>query len=198
MLSIYIEAQITELATRYGIPKRVVADLEGWPFDPLNRSDRYGEVCMIIRRPNGHLLTAIKTYYPPNCYRLLTGGVSHGEQIVDALLREVDEETGLDVVVQRFLAVIEYRLARPDAPDLTFATFAFLLDEVGGVLEVRDLNERHADFREVAPAALPALAAVLEHAPTGYDREISGSWHDWGHFRAVVHRVVHPLLYDNQ
>jgi 8-oxo-dGTP pyrophosphatase MutT (NUDIX family) len=65
---------------------------------------------MVIRRPGGALLTAIKTFYPPGAYRLLTGGVGHGEPIEAALLREVEEETGLDVEVQRFVAVIEYHL----------------------------------------------------------------------------------------
>jgi len=191
-----IEQQITTLAGQFGMPKRVVVELDGWPFDPLDRTDRYGEVCMVIRRPNGKLLTAIKTYYPPGCYRLLTGGVDHGENIVDGLLREVDEETGLDVGIRRFLAVIEYRLAAPDAPPISFATFAFLLDESGGVLEVRDLHERHADFREIDPSELLALAAHLAAAPDAFDAEIGGSWRDWGRFRAVVHRTVHGILND--
>lgn len=196
MLDQAVEQQITALAAHYNPPKRVLVELDGWPFDPLDRTDRYGEVCMVIRRPNGKLLTAIKTHYPPGCYRLLTGGVDHGELIADGLLREVDEETGLDVVVRRFLAVIEYRLVPADAPPLNFATFAFLLDEVGGVLEVRDPDERHADFREIDPGELLAMADNLAAAPAGFDPEISGSWQDWGRFRAVVHRVVHASLHE--
>lgn len=194
MMTPAIEAQIAALSARYGVPERVTADLEGRPFDPLDRMDRYGEVCMAIRRPSGRLLTAIKTFYPPGCYRLLTGGVSHGEAIADALLREVDEETGLTVAVRRFLAVVEYRLIEQPTPGPHFATFAFLLDEVGGVLEVRDPHERHADFREVEIAELPGIADRLAAAPAGFDSEIGGSWHDWGRFRAVIHRVVHTIL----
>jgi 8-oxo-dGTP pyrophosphatase MutT (NUDIX family) len=105
-----IEAEVAALAARYGEPRRVAAVLSGTPFDPLIMTDRFGEVCMVIRRPGGALLTAIKTFYPPGAYRLLTGGVGHGEPIEAALLREVEEETGLDVEVQRFVAVIEYHL----------------------------------------------------------------------------------------
>src|SRR5262245_61069032 len=110
MLTPEIEAEIAALAVRYGTPRRVDAILTGAPFDPLIMTDRFGEVCMVIRRPSGTLLTAIKTFYPPGAYRLLTGGVGHGEPIEAALLREVEEETGLEVVVRQFLAVIEYRL----------------------------------------------------------------------------------------
>src|SRR5438128_2506326 len=137
---------------RYGQPQRVVVELTGAPFSPLTLEDRYGEVCMVVRRPNGKLITAIKTFYPAGAFRLLTGGVDHGEPIADALLREVAEETGLDVVVRRFLAVIEYQLqelgdagcglgspsSTPHLPPpipWNFATFAFLLDEIGGILQ---------------------------------------------------------------
>src|SRR3712207_5584960 len=161
MLAPEIEAQVATLAQRFGEPRRVAVELTGAPFDPLFMPDRFGEVCMVLRRRSGRLLTAIKTFYPPGAFRLLTGGIGHGEPIERALLREVDEETGLEVAVRRFLAVIEYRLEaarapgdslvtpspRPPTPaSYRFATFAFLLDEIGGVLETRDPDERVAAF----------------------------------------------------
>lgn len=182
-------AEIESLAARYGAPRRLRVRLEGPPFSPIGKPDRFGEVCMVVRRPSGALLTAIKTFYPPGAFRLLTGGVHHGESIEAALLREVAEETGLTVVVRRLLAVIEY-----DYQDLAFATFAFLLDEVGGVLGTHDPAERIAAFREVAPGDLPLLAATLEQVEDRCDAEIEGSWRDWGRFRAIAHRVVHEAL----
>jgi ADP-ribose pyrophosphatase YjhB (NUDIX family) len=193
MLSSAIEAEIEELAARYGPPRRVEVELAGQPFDPLIMTDRYGEVCMVIRRPNGRLITAIKTFYPAGAFRLLTGGVHHGEPIGAALAREVAEETGLDVLVRRFLAVVEYRLARHPQ---TFVTFVFLLDELGGVLAVQDEAERIGAFRELAVGELPALANTLAAVPDVYDEQIAGRWRDWGRFRAVVHRVVYELLQD--
>lgn len=180
---------------RYGEPQRLMVELEGQPFDPLVMTDRYGEVCMVIRRPNGRLITAIKTFYPAGAFRLLTGGVHHGEPIAAALLREVAEETGLDVVVRSFLAVIEYRLAQPAH---VFVTFAFLLDEIGGTLAAQDPGEQIGAFRELAAAELPELADLLAQAPDVYDPKIGGSWRDWGRFRAVVHRVVHAALSTDQ
>jgi hypothetical protein len=70
----------------------------------------------------------------------------------------------------------------------------FLLDELGGTLAARDDGERIGAFREVEVAELPALADTLAHAPDTIDREIGGSWRDWGRFRAVVHRVVYEAL----
>jgi NAD+ diphosphatase len=216
MLTPEIEAEIAALAARYGAPRRLAAALSGAPFDPLIRHDRIGEVCMVIRRPRGALLTAIKTFYPRGAYRLLTGGVGHGEPIEVALRREVDEETGLEVVVRRFLAVIEYHLESsvvhspwsgaeqgeprttdngpPTTDNYDFVTFAFLLDEVGGTLGPRDPEERIESFREVVVAELPALATTLDGIGAGYDPQIGGSWADWGRFRAVVHRAVYQAL----
>ena len=193
MLAEPIESEIAALAAQYGPPRRLVATLAGQPFDPLVMDDRYGEVCMVVRRPDGTLISAQKTFYPAGAFRLLTGGVHPGEPIAEALAREVAEETGLDVAVRQFLAVIEYEL--PALAPRRFATFAFLLDEIGGTLAVHDPAERIAAFRFLAPAELPAQADLLASLPDVDDGEIGGSWRDWGRFRAIAHRVVFDELH---
>jgi 8-oxo-dGTP pyrophosphatase MutT (NUDIX family) len=202
MLDPRIEQEISELSQRFGAPVRrdVLLANEGL-FDPLGKPDRYGEVCMVVRRPNGRLLTARKTFYPGNAYRLLTGGIGHGEAIFDALLRETEEETGLEVEVRRFLAVIGYTLEhtgtkanRQQNRAHTFHTFAFLLDELGGTLACYDPDERVEDFREVGVDELPELAQQLRQLGQDFDPEIHGRWRDWGRFRAVIHDVVHETL----
>lgn len=204
-------AEIEMLAHRYNQPCYVSAPLPDGTFSPFTQCDRIGEVCMVIRRPNGQLLTAIKTYYPAGAYRLLTGGVAPDESIEAGLLREVWEETGLDVVVRQFLAVIAYRedvgtgraatdltvvpdFAQLGAHTALFYTFAFLLDETGGTLAPQDEQERLGGFREIAVQDLPTVAAFLDQVHDAYDREIGGSWRSWGIFRAVVHRVVSTAL----
>lgn len=200
MLDASIVAEVAALAERYGTPRRAAVELEGGSFAPLNSRDRFGEVCMVVRRANGRLLTASKTFYPPGAFRLLTGGIKHGESIEAALLRETWEETGLDVAVRRFLAVIEYRLGAPRENRAnkdgqpSFVTFAFLLDELGGTLAVQDPDEQLGAFHELAVDDLPAAAHTLAHIGGGVDPEIHGSWSDWGRFRAVVHREVYQAL----
>jgi NAD+ diphosphatase len=165
----------------------------GGRFAPLGKADRFGEVCMVVRRPDGRLITARKTYYPAEAFRLLTGGISHGEDVHAALLRETAEETGLDVGLRRFLAAVSYRPTDSAAPQ--FYTFAFLLDELGGTLGAVDEEEQVAAFGFVEPAALPAMAAALEGLGAEYHPEIEGLWSDWGHFRAVIHRAVYEALH---
>lgn len=185
--------EIDELAARFGKPRRVEVVIRPF-FDPVQRPDRFAEVCMVIRRRNGKVPLAIKTFYPRGAHRLPTGGIHHGEPILDALRRETEEETGLETEVKRFLAWISYRsVSAPQGPPL-FHTFAFLLDEVGGTFETSDLEEQIEEWIEVDPPALGGVADRLERIASAPSDEIGGDWADWGRFRAVVHRVVHGEL----
>lgn len=186
--------EVAELAARYGAPRLVDSAIDDYFDDPIRKPDRIGEVCMVIRRPNGKVLLSIKTFYPRGAYRLPTGGIHHGEGIYDALVREAHEETGLVVEVERFLAHIRYRSAGRPADGSLFHTFAFLLAERGGVLGALDTSEQIEDWREVAPRELPAVADALDDLRSSGTLDIGGDWRTWGRFRAVVHRVVHDAL----
>jgi ADP-ribose pyrophosphatase YjhB (NUDIX family) len=185
-----LDSEIADLAARFGEPRRLDVAIRPF-FDPVQNPDRFAEVCMVVRRPNGKVLLSIKTFYPRGAHRLPTGGVHHGERILDALVRETGEETGLETEVRRFLAAIAYRSASaPDGPPI-FHTFAFLLDEVGGTLETRDATEQIEEWIEVEPSTLGQVADRLEAITSAYSEDIGGDWSDWGRFRAIVHRAVH-------
>lgn len=146
------DEEIADLVRRFGptLERAVAAGTDAF----WRRQGRTREVCMVVRRPSGRLLTATKTFYPAGVYRLLTGGVERGERVLEALLRETHEETGLRVKVRRLLAVIAYRAedAADDDPP-RFHTFAFLLDEVGGTLGATDPDERIAAYGESRPSS---------------------------------------------
>lgn len=202
-------AELADLAERYGTPLLVSAHISGAFFDPIKRPDRFGEVCMVIRRPNGKLLLTTKDFYPKGAFRLPTGGIAHSERVLDALLREAREETGLDVSVERFLAWIDYyipalpggagrsgatRVTSYESAGSMFHTFAFLLAERGGTLGSLDPHERILAFREIDVGELPAVADHLDSLASELSPDIVGDWADWGKFRAVVHRAVHDAL----
>jgi 8-oxo-dGTP pyrophosphatase MutT (NUDIX family) len=193
-----IQQELNQLARNYGQPLVPTVELTANKlFDPLNKRDRFGEVCMVVRRTSGHLLTMKKTYYPPEGYRLLTGGINHGEAIYDALLRETHEETGLEVKVQRFLVAASYQVPTVSAT-LVFYTFAFLLDEVGGTFGVIDESEQVEGFREIEVNQLLDVAESLESLKGQYSKKIGGYWGDWGQFRAAIHRQVWEALQATQ
>ena len=185
--------EVAELTGRFGKPRRVDVAIRPF-FDPVQRPDRFAEVCMVIRRRNGKVPLSIKTFYPRGAHRLPTGGIHHEETILDALRRETEEETGLETEIKRFLAWITYRSdSDPDGPPL-FHTFAFLLHETGGRFHTSDLEEQIEEWIEVAPATLAETADRLDAIESAPSKDIGGDWADWGRFRAIVHRVVHEEL----
>lgn len=188
-----MEAELRALAERFGQPLMIDATIHAGFVDPVRKPDRVGEVCMVVRRPNGKLLLSIKTIYPRGAHRLPTGGIKPGEPVLDALVRETLEETGLTTEVCRFLAQISYRDSATH--EVIFHTFAFLLEETGGTLGAIDLGEQIEEYIEVDPSELlrvaDSLELLAEEPRSGY---IQGSWRDWGIFRAVVHRAVYDAL----
>lgn len=189
-----VARELDELARAYGPPITTTVEIDDSFTDPIAKPDRYGEVCMVVRRKNGRILLAIKTFYPRGAFRLPTGGIHHGEGVHEALVREAHEETGLDLRVERFLARIAYRRRGLRAGPPVFHTFAFLLTEVGGTLGTLDAGEELEDWKEIDASELPAVADRLAHLTSSGARDIGGDWRAWGRFRAVVHRVVHEAL----
>lgn len=189
-----VQDELMQLAQRFGQPivHTAYLPIQGL-FDPFTATDRYGEVCMVLRRKNGSLLLMRKIFYPKGDFRLMTGGINFGENIFDALLRETYEETGLTVQVARFLVAAAYHVpSMSDKP--LFYTFAFLLDEVSGKLGATDPHEHIEAYREIAASDLPTVAEFLDNVPNSRTDDFNGNWHDWGIFRAVIHRLVWQAL----
>jgi NAD+ diphosphatase len=184
--------EIEVLAERFGAPLVREVALDDIAFDPVGNPSRFAEVCMVVRRPTGNVLLSIKTFYPRGAYRLPTGGIDRDEPILDAVLRETHEETGLAVEVKRFLAALTY-LDGPSGPPV-FHTFAFLLDDPSGApVTPLDEHEQIESYIEVPVSELPHVAERLERIPADGAPGI-GNWDAWGRFRAHVHRAVYEAL----
>lgn len=187
-----MRTEIATLAQRFGAPITREVVLDDSAFDPVGNPSRFAEVCMVVRRPTGNLLLSIKTFYPRGAYRLPTGGIDKDEPILDALLRETLEETGLRLAAARFLARLTY-LDGPGGPPV-FHTFAFLLDDRSGAPIVPlDEHEQLESYVEIPVGELPAIADRLDHLAPDGARGI-GNWDAWGRFRAHIHRAVFEAL----
>ena len=185
-------AEVAALSRRLGKPVTREVALDDIAFDPVGNPSRFAEVCMVVRRPTGDVLLSIKTFYPRGAFRLPTGGIDRDEPILDAVLRETHEETGLTVEVRRFLAALTYRDGNSGPP--VFHTFAFLLDEPSGApVTPLDEHEQIESYREVPVGELPRVAERLERISPDAAPGIP-NWDAWGRFRAHVHRAVHEAL----
>lgn len=155
-------------------PVEITFELPSIQFPPVSER-AHGEVCMAILRRNGRMLLQTKQNYPGSVMRLPSGGIHRGEKVLDALLREVWEETNLTVTVERFVARIGYKAGEARS---RFFTNLFLVREVSGVLQSNDPDEKISDWREALPEELPDYAGKL--------RAITPSWRSWGIFRAAA------------
>lgn len=178
-----------EASARYGLPvqREYVYAVSAQTFEywRLVRRKREAEVVMVLQRPNGRFLAHTKSFYPLGIYRLLSGGVKPGEDVVAALLREVEEETGLDVRIRRFMAVQRHRFEWNDQA-LPFASYLFWVQEESGILQNHDSGEQISAYLEVDLPGIETLARKLEALPP--------DWADWGRFRATAHWLAVEVL----
>ena len=154
----------------------------------MREKPRRGEVVMVVPNKQGHLWLHTKAFYPKGIYRLMTGGIDGGETPHKALKREVKEETGFKVKIDRCLAVVTYTLS-DGVNTVPFASYAFLTTPTKGTPQPIDPNEAITAFQAVPAEALFATAQQL--------RSIEGDFADWGLFRAIAHEVVGEVLAEN-
>jgi len=171
------------LRKRYGKFPLLERPLASADFAPVRGAGRQSEVAMAIRRPSGGVLLQTKAFYPPGTFRLPTGGIKDGEDVEHALLREVHEESNLDVEIDRLVAVIDHVALEAKRP---FRSYLFLLREVGGTLKVNDRDEQISGWDERDVAGLARAAAEL--------RDLDGTWRRWGQFRAIALDVLTGAL----
>jgi ADP-ribose pyrophosphatase YjhB (NUDIX family) len=201
--------EVKALAQRWGQPRFIEKQIRvapGLREQTVHNffSDRWGEVVMVIRRAiDGLVWVMTKESFPKESasessrrlYSLPTGGIRHQEAISAALWRELEEETGFEARLERFLAVIRYApaLASSEPQEVPgFVSYVFLLEETGGASPVLSCGEKILDFKMVAPGELLDIARQW--------RQLSGSsdeFHDltaWGMFRGLAHQVAGEAL----
>lgn len=152
------------------------------------KKPRRAEVVMVVPNEQGHIWLHTKSFYPQGVYRLMTGGLEPGEAPHVALRREVAEETGFKVKVQRCLAVITYTLTAYEA-ELPFVSYVFATTPAKGQPQPTDPKEAIAAFQAIP---IPALAETARHL-----RSLTGDFADWGVFRAIPHEVACEQLLQN-
>ena len=180
--------EVEKLAARYGAPGRhcfrVEADEYIYSYRWSNDPDRRAEVVFAIEDPDEGIWVHAKPHYPAHIFRLPSGGIHLDEAVEDALLREVAEETGLNVSVERFLALVEYHFYHGDST-VTFASYVFHLRSGGGTPIFQD-GEPISAFYGVPPWKLARIADDL--------RALNGDRRGWGQWRALAHDVVYEYL----
>lgn len=147
---------------------------------PLGTSRR-AEVLAVVVGPSGRVLVHTKRFYPPNVYRLISGGIRPGERVEDALEREIREETGQSFQRRCLIGVITYEILHK-GHRLDFASYVYRVDMADERVWIEDDDEEISDLRWVPFSALPEVHRQLLDVPD--------EWQDWGKFRALGHDFV--------
>jgi 8-oxo-dGTP diphosphatase len=143
-------------------------------------SDRRGEVVFGVIR-EGRIVTIRSDDYPPGVFRVPTGGISYGEDIENALLREIKEELGLDARILTFEGVIKFIFTHLNEK-VEFYSYVFLLEDTGGRL-IHDATDNEISEAKLATAS--DLEQVMEKLLQQDKR-----WLDWARFRYETTKAV--------
>ena len=147
--------------------------------------DRRGEVVFCVTRSDGRIIAITCSEYPRGIFRIPTGGIGHGEDIVSAVYREVKEELGLDVEIEEFSGVVRIRFEHANE-HVMFYSYMFMLSERGGRLL---LDASDDEISEVKVVNTDELAGIVEEL-----NNIQGKWSDWGKFRYVTSKTILSVL----
>jgi ADP-ribose pyrophosphatase YjhB (NUDIX family) len=174
--------KLAKAVESYGKPVREEAIIPPTAFATPKDSNRAGEVAMVLRQDDGSIWLHTKEFYPEGVYRIPTGKIEDGETLVEALWRELGEETNLEVDDPKFLAVIHYTI---DGKEIPFVSYVFLFTVTGGTVSPIP-EEQITDWVAVPVERLSDVSWELN--------SLSEDWLGWGWFRSVLHRIVHKLI----
>ena len=153
-MNVFNEAEFRDLCRRLG-SEGVIRDVTvRYPtpryFNRVRhfvRHDRRGEVVFCVIRPNGKVIMTRRDDYPAGIYRIPTGGIGYGEDVADAVFREVREELGLEVRIRAFAGVVRIRFEYRNE-NIMFYSYIFILDETGGRLMADASDDEISEIRK--------------------------------------------------
>lgn len=176
---------IAAMVRRYGQPHRrefsfEVTEQELVRIRSSQKEGRNHDVTLYADK-DGQVIVIAKHMYPPGLFRAPSGGLKPGESFEVGIEREMTEETGCAINLDRFLLQTSVRFKQGD-DFVAWRSFVFLARYVGGDFEFTDRHEikevRLADWTEFD------LFSQIMRAT-----EIGGL-----HYRAALHDTVVELM----
>lgn len=179
------EDMIARAADAYGRPETAAfsfpVDDREYRFIRSSQHDgRRHDVTAYIFKGDEVIVIA-KHFYPPGMYRAPSGGLRPGESIEAGLAREVHEETGTDIILERFLL----------RTSVLFTNRSGVIDWMSLVFQAR---YRSGDFeftdrREIREVRLAELDEFAQFGRIMRTMDLGGL-----HYRAALHERIAPLL----
>lgn len=136
--------EIRNLEKEYGVPREsridiVMDDSECELVRMSARKGRNHDVTVFIFKGN-RLILIKKHSYPDGVYRAPSGGINEGESVLDGINREIFEETGTVIRLERYLLRVYARFICGDEV-IPWVSHVFQAQYVEGDMVPRDTKE---------------------------------------------------------
>jgi len=179
------EDMIAEMAAAYGRPyeRSFAFDVPRSEVERIRSSQKHGrnhDVTLYVQK-DGRLVVIAKHMYPPGLFRAPSGGLHPGESFRDGIAREVREEIGCEIELERFLLRTQVEF-RDRAESVFWRSFVFLARYVSG-------DFRYTDRDEVREVRLVEWSEFAEFGRIMRAMGIGGLI-----YRAALHETVVELL----
>ncbi len=179
------EEMVARAAAAYGQPESAafsfpVGDKEYNFIRSTQRNGRRHDVTAYIFKGDEVIVIA-KHFYPPGMYRAPSGGLQPGETLEAGLAREVMEETGTEIVLEKFLL----------RSSVQFTNREGVIDWMSLVFRARYLQGdfNFTDKREIREVRLARLLEFEQFGRIMRTLDLGGL-----HYRAALHERIAPLL----
>ncbi|MEW5795065.1 MAG: NUDIX hydrolase [Candidatus Zixiibacteriota bacterium] len=173
------------MTAKYGRPHH-----RGYRFETTRRElerirasqvdGRNHDVTLYIRKGE-QIVVIAKHIYPPGLYRAPSGGLKPGESFESGIHREVAEETGCRISIDKFLLQTAVRFHHVD-DSVPWRSFVFLADYLDGDFEYTDRHEIR-EVRLAGWAEFVSFGRIMRATETG-----------GLHYRAALHETVAALV----
>ena len=148
------------------------------------KDGRNHDVTVYIRKGEKIVVIA-KPFYPPEMYRAPSGGLKPDESFIDGINREMAEEVGCEIRLNRFLLQTSVKFTH-DGNVIDWRSFVFTADYVSGDFRFTD----HSEIREVCLAGWDDFDTFSEIMRRS---DIGGL-----HYRAALHEEVKRLVFEER
>ncbi len=165
----YVTAEIIrDVEQRYGTPIEIAREYEMTPeqLDIVRLGMKQGrchDVTLVIVDDERNIVVIRKPSYPLGAYRTPSGGIEVGELFDNGAIREAKEETGLDIVLEKYLIRANVRF-RCGSEVIDWTTHVLQALPTGGILQPIDTKEiveaRKATIAEITGPIREVLLAT--------------------------------------
>ncbi len=176
---------IDEIVSKYGKPNEATFryDVSEKEHDLIKSSQKHGrnhDVTLYIRKDDKIAVIA-KPFYPNGLYRAPSGGIHPGETFMDGLNREVGEEVGIKIAVDKFILRIAVTFVHEERI-IEWRSFIFTADYISGDFSYTD-KEEISEVRLAGWDEFKTFSKIMRRS------DIGGL-----HYRAALHDKVAELI----